>query len=225
MLISFDNKKNLKALVTTAAFGSDLHSCWVSQKSDKYEISYNRIDSTKETDRFRSMQPRLRAKIPKMLAYEDHPNYDYYIWADSRFSIGDDSAIERLVDKCIGVDACFFKHSARNSVQQELDFVISLMNIGNEYLLHRYAGEKMVDQVKYYNQDSSWEDNKLFECGIFIYSKSLIQNKNYNLMKEWFYHNCLWSVQDQLSLPYLLHKFSSSYKVLDGNVYSNSYFL
>ncbi len=26
-------------------------------------------------------------------------------------------------------------------------------------------------------------------------------------MKEWFYHNCIWSVQDQLSLPYLLHKF------------------
>ena len=42
-------------------------------------------------------------------------------------------------------------------------------------------------------------------------------------MKEWFYHNCLWSVQDQLSLPYLLQKFKTNYKLFKGNVYNNEY--
>ena len=214
----------IKVLVTTACFSSGLHSKWVDQKSDKYEIIFNRIDDYTESARIKSMSPRLRGKISKMIVWEDHPGYDYYIWADSSFSISDEKAIEILVDECIGVDACFFKHIARTSVKQELDFVLSLMEGGNQYLLDRYDGEKMKEQVEYYFKDHTWNDNYLFECGIFIYSKSVIENKNYNLMKEWFYQNCLWSVQDQLSLPYLIHKFNINYKLLPGNVYENKYF-
>ncbi len=213
-----------KVLVTTASFGSGLHSTWVPQKSSKYKIVYNRVSADTETERLKAMHPRLRAKIPKMIVWEDHPGYDYYIWLDSRFSILDEFAVERLVDDCLDVDACFFKHVARSSVKQEVDFVISLMEAGNEYLLDRYQGERMREQVDNYSKDITWKDDVLFECGTFIYSKSVVSNREHNLMKEWFYHNCIWSVEDQLSLPYLIHKFNTNYKTLDGNVYSNKYF-
>lgn len=213
-----------KVLVTTACFSSPLRSTWVDQKSDKYEIVLNRIDDSSDSARGKAMAPRLRGKISKMIIWENYPDYDYYIWADSIFSISDKNAIEKLVDECLDVDACFFKHVGRSSVKQELDFVLSLMSNGDQYLLNRYDGEKMKEQVEYYSKDQSWIDNYLFECGIFIYSKSVIENKNHNLMKEWFYQNCLWSVQDQLSLPYLVHKFNIKYKILPGNVYENSYF-
>lgn len=214
----------IKVLVTTACFSSGLHSKWVDQKSDKYKITFNRIDDYTESARVKAMAPRLRGKVSKMVIWEDHPGYDYYIWADSRFSIVNENAIEKLVDQCVGVDACFFKHTGRNSVRQEADFVLSLMADGNQYLLDRYYGERMEEQVEHYFKDTTWNDNKLFECGIFVYSKSVIENTDYNLMKEWFYQNCIWSVQDQLSLPYLIHKFNISYKVLPGNVYENEYF-
>jgi hypothetical protein len=213
----------MRVLVTTASFGSGLYSRWVDQKSDKYEIVFNRIDDQIESPRQKAMFPRLRGKIPKMIVWEDHPSYDYYIWMDAGFSISDESAIERMVDVCIDTDACFFKHSGRSSVKQELDHVISLIATDNQYLIDRYDGERMKEQVEHYSKNVHWIDNVLFECGTFIYSKNVIANRQYNLMKEWFYHNCIWSVQDQLSLPYLLHKFGTRYKLLEGNVYSNQY--
>jgi hypothetical protein len=213
----------MRVLVTTASFGKPLSSFWINQKSDKYEIVINRIDESIETNRSKSMLPRLRAKIPKMLSWENNNNYDYYIWIDSSFSLFNELSIERLVDYCIGSDICLFQHSSRNSVRQELDFVTTCMKDGNEYLISRYEGERMTEQVENYLKDSSWVDNVLFECGTFIYSKSIITNTNHNLMKEWFYQNCLYSVQDQLSLPYLIHKFNVNYKLFMGNVYSNEY--
>lgn len=214
----------IRVLVTTASFGSPLHSNWIDQVSDKYEIVFNRIDDRTESSRKRSMLPRLRGKIPKMIVWEDHPGYDYYIWIDASFSILNPLSIERMVDQCLnGVDICLFRHSSRHSVRQELDFVTSLMTMGNQYLVDRYEGERMIEQVKEYSKDDTWVDNILFECGTFIYSKDIVANKEYNVMKEWFYHNCIWSVQDQLSLPYLLHKFGIRYKLLEGNVYSNEY--
>jgi len=213
----------MKVLVTTASFGGVLHSRWVDQKSDKYEIVFNRIDDETESRRDKAMSPRLRGKIPKMIVWEDHPGYDYYIWMDAGFSISDESSIERMVDACIDTDACFFKHSGRHSVKKELDFVMSLIVTGNQYLIDRYEGERMKEQVESYSKDETWIDNILFECGTFIYSKNIVANTGYNVMKEWFYHNCIWSVQDQLSLPYLLHKFGIKYKLLEGNVYSNTY--
>jgi len=213
----------IKVLVTTASFGSELHSNWVNQISNRYEIVFNRIDDKTESPRIKAMLPRLRGKIPKMVVWEDHPGYDYYIWMDAGFSISDKSSVEKLVDKCIDIDACFFKHSSRRSVKQEMEFVTSLITMGNQYLTDRYEGERMKEQVDEYSKDASWIDNILFECGTFIYSKNIVANKEYNVMKEWFYHNCIWSVQDQLSLPYLLHKFGIRYKLLEGNVYSNKY--
>jgi hypothetical protein len=214
----------IRVLVSTALFGGELYSKWVDQVSDRYEIVFNRIDNKTESPRTKAMSPRLRGKIPKMVAWEDHPGYDYYIWMDAGFSILDPSAIERMVDQCLnGVDICLFRHSSRHSVKQELDFVVSLMHAGNQYLVDRYEGERMIEQVQSYSKDTTWVDNVLFECGTFIYSKDIVANKEHNVMKEWFYHNCIWSVQDQLSLPYLLHKFGIRYKLFEGNVYSNQY--
>jgi hypothetical protein len=213
----------MRVLVTTASFGGELHSKWVDQVSDRYEIVFNRIDDKTESPRKKAMSPRLRGKIPKIVVWEDHPDYDYYIWMDSSFSLLKTDAIEKMVDYCIGWDACFFKHPTRTSVKQELDFVVSLMHISNQYLLDRYEGERMIEQVESYSKDATWKDNLLIACGTFIYSKSIVENKEYNLMKEWFYQNCLWSVQDQLSFPYLLHKFKTNFRLFEENVYSNYY--
>lgn len=213
----------MKVLVTTASFSSPLYSIWVPQESNKYDITLNRISDETDSARPLAMHPRLRGKMPRMLAWEEHPGYDYYIWMDARFSLLDNKAIERMVDYCRDTDVCFFKHSQRSSVKSEVQFVLSLLNNKNQYILDRYREERIAEQLEHYQKDKTWDDNFLIESGTFIYSKNIVENKEYNLMKEWFYHNCLWSVQDQISLPYLLHKFKTKYKFFEDNVYHNKY--
>ena len=157
--------------------------------------------------RERAMHPRLAGKIPKMLAWETHPGYDYYLWIDSCFALSRSDAVAWFLDQVGDHDAAFFPHRYRASIAAELDFVMTGMRAGNEYLLDRYRGEDMTNQVAAYLSDPTFEDSRLFEAGAFIYSSRIVQDTRSNVMKEWFHQNCRWSVQDQLSLPYVLHQF------------------
>ena len=225
-----------RVLITSASFGSPLPDNIIQQESNTLEITVNRISdnsaklttdgltkSVAQADRINAMHPRLRAKMPKMLQWSDFPGYDYYIWVDSKLRMDNPKAAESLVKACSDKDACFFRHSARNSIRLELEHVIDNLNNGSQYLIDRYAGEDMAGQVSSYLADSNFVDHSLFECGAFVYSSRVVQNPNLNLFKEWFYHNCIWSVQDQLSLPYLLQKFEVKYGILEGTVYKNNY--
>ena len=225
-----------RVLITSASFGSPLPDNIIQQESNTLEITINRIsdnsaklttngltESVAQADRINAMHPRLRAKMPKMLQWSDFPGYDYYIWVDSKLRMDNPKAAESLVKACSDKDACFFRHSARNSIRLELEHVIDNLNNGSQYLIDRYAGEDMAGQVSSYLADSNFVDHSLFECGAFVYSSRVVQNPNLNLFKEWFYHNCIWSVQDQLSLPYLLQKFEVKYGILEGTVYKNNY--
>ena len=225
-----------RVLITSASFGSPLPDNIIQQESNTLEITINRIsdnsaklttngltESVAQADRINAMHPRLRAKMPKMLQWSDFPGYDYYIWVDSKLRMDNPKAAESLVKACSDKDACFYRHSARNSIRLELEHVIDNLNNGSQYLIDRYAGEDMAGQVSSYLADSNFVDHSLFECGAFVYSSRVVQNPDLNLFKEWFYHNCIWSVQDQLSLPYLLQKFEVKYGILEGTVYKNNY--
>jgi hypothetical protein len=97
------------------------------------------------------------------------------------------------------------------------------MENNDQYLIERYTGESFKEQVDEYLKDKTFVDDKLFACGFFAYSKKLVKNKDYNLMTDWFFHNCYWSIQDQLSLPYLLNKHKTDYKIFDFDIFSNKY--
>ena len=138
---------------------------------------------------------------------------DYYIWFDSSFKITSDSFVEDIIDFLGDYDICVHKHTYRSSIKSECDFVLQNMKNNDDYLIKRYNGERMLDQVNFYLEDKTFIDNNLFEMGFFVYSKNLVKNKNYNLLTDWFFHNCYWSIQDQLSFPYLIHKHNVNYKI------------
>ena len=56
-----------------------------------------------------------------------------------------------------------------------------------------------------------------------MYNPRIVENKEHNVLKEWFYQNCLYSVQDQLSLPYVLQKFNIQIKFADTSIYDCKY--
>ena len=204
--------------------GSPLTSEWCPQTPAGLEIVFQRITDEVVPLRTGAMHARLQAKIPKMLAWDTDPGFDYYVWLDSTISIVRPDAIQWIVDYCDGVDVTFFKHSKRSSIRSELAFMEQQLKRGDHYLIDRYHNEPLAEQVAHYLQDPDFDDSVLFECGVFVYSSRLVKDKKLNLLKEWFDQNCRWSVQDQLSLPYALSKVECSHRVFDTTIFDNPYF-
>jgi len=210
--------------ISTAKFGGEeLKKSIPEQINDNYEIELISYHDNNTKSRSNSLHPRTKGKIPKMLEWLDF-DADYYIWMDAPMNFITND-IGNLVEKSIeDFDICLFKHPLNSSIKKELYSVENEIGNGNQYHISRYEGEYMQEQVNSYLEDPSFIDDNLFACGFFIYSRKLIENRNYNLMTDWFFHNCYWSIQDQLSLPYLLHKHNTKWKTFQiGDVYNNQF--
>lgn len=207
-----------KIRLITASFGTDKKQLTINApliyKDYSIDVVYYNNDNT--ASRINSLHPRTKGKIPKMMEWYEHPDYDYYIWIDSKFTILE-GFLENLFEfiNVSDADLFFFNHPQRDSIKDELDFMMEMMKNGSPYLLRRYEGEEMEKQVNTYLADESFVDDKLFYCGLFMYKRSLVENKHTNIMIDWLLHCVLYSIQDQLSFPYLLHKYKVKYKVYD----------
>jgi len=214
-----------KVHIITANFGtSDLTQIKLPHNhTSKHEITFSCYNDENTDSRLNSLHPRLKGKIPKMLGWMNK-QADFYIWLDASFEITSPTFVDDLIEQLGDKDICLFNHSVRSSISSEFAFVMDNITL-NPYLSSRYGGESMQSQINSYLSDITFEDSKLFEMGFFIYSKKLIQNKDYNVMTDWFFHNCYYSVQDQLSFPYLLHKHNVNYTTfpIDQTVYRNPY--
>jgi len=204
-----------KIRLISAAFGGDQKelNITIPLSNENYSCDVVLYNDTNTPSRANSLHPRLKGKIPKMLEWLESPDYDYYIWVDSTFTIYD-GFLEKIMQYAEeDFDLFLFAHTRRTSIRAELDHLNNKLKAGNKYLTDRYGGERMDDQVALYLCDKSFRDDQLYFGGCFMYSKKLVGNSDYNLMTDWFLHNTIYSIMDQLSLPYLLHKHQTKYKV------------
>lgn len=217
-------KSKKKVVIISADFGNNSNFEFIIPEQVNCNFSYEILSFNDKNTRSRNLalHPRTKGKIPKMLQWME-TEADYYIWLDSKFKIISQNFINDIIDQIKGYDLVLFNHPNRTSIKNECDFVINGMKNNDRYLLDRYIGEKMEEQVNEYLKDKTFVDNKLFSLGFFVYSKNLIKNRDYNIMTDWFFHNCYWSIQDQLSFPYLLHKHKTNYKVFEFNIFKNEY--
>jgi hypothetical protein len=207
--------------IISCNFGSDQKVPEFPQQNGNYEVIVSHYDESNYPSRKNSLHPRLKGKIPRMLNYK-WVDADYYIWMDHKFVITSSEFIEWMISNLKGKPIAFFQHYARGSIREELDFMVELINNGDRYLLDRYDGEDMISQVESYLKDDTFIDDKLFATGIFIYTKELIE-KHPNILSDWFMENVLCSVQDQLSLPYVLHKHKVDFTIIDSHILYNPY--
>jgi hypothetical protein len=189
-------------------------------------VDFFYYDDANTPARTTAMKPRLQAKIPKMLGFEMEPGYEYYVWADAVITLRNHQCIEAAIDRIEGKDILLFRHQdGRKSVEEELDFMIAHMNgeTGNEYaqtyLNERYESEPIVAQVRSYLSEEQFEDNKLYSAGFFVYKNTARMRRT---MKEWFYECARWSVQDQLSLPFVLSNNDIDVETIDEEITNNS---
>ncbi len=153
---------------------------------------------------------RLIAKIPKILFYKIVPqDYEYYIWCDSKFTLqqGFLCYILDLIKNHRDKDLISYSHSERSSIQLELDYMkFYMINHHSKSLNSKYNLAEMEKQVFFYKKDQRFVDVSLYELGIIIYSNKILNKKGF--LEEWYAHNFYFTIQDQLSFPYLiaLHK-------------------
>lgn len=171
--------------------------------------------------RHNTMTPRLKAKIPKMLEWRS-VNADWYVWMDSSVRIKDSiKDLPAMILDCAGNNKlCLFRHTAGHTIKEEAERVLMSIKNNHQYLIKRYSGEPILEQLIHYYGDPDFQDNQLFATTFFAYHRTVI-----DLMQEWFQHNIQWSTQCQISFPYVLQKFGYKYSLLDGTVNKgNPYF-
>ena len=216
----------MKICVSTANLGNIdqdglLHT--LQRTPDTWSVDFFGYNDSNFPPRRGALHPRLQAKIPKMLAHELNPGYDYYIWLDGTIAMTQPDSITWLIEKCLDHDMALFQHPFRRSIKEEAEYCYAEMRSGNSYLIERYQGEPMWEQVAHYMADPGFDDHTLFACGVFAYSGSIVQDEP-NVMKDWFHHNARYSVQDQLSLPFLIQKHRIRYRLIEEGIFSNKYF-
>lgn len=214
-------------LLITAAFGGNTKELVIEHSLSNNDYSFFKAcyNDSNTQSRVNSLHPRLKGKIPKMMGWQDAPDFDYYIWVDSTFTILDGFVEHMMEFVNEDYDLFLFAHTKRNSIKDELDYINLKMSQGVKYMIDRYEGESINQQVELYLSDETFIDNTLFAGGCFMYSNRLVQNKNYNMMTDWFLHNTLYSIQDQLSLPYLIHKHQIKHKVYPHILMKNNFLI
>lgn len=216
--------------LSTASFGINQSELTIKTplKYKDYKIDIACYNNFNTKTRSSSLTSRLKGKIPKMMEWYNHPGYDYYIWIDSKFTILE-GFLEALFQYEDEGDFFLFSHPERSSIQDEIDFMKFHMTNAKAPLFHylntRYNGESIAEQVNLYLEDPNFVDNQLFSLGCFMYSKALVANINNNIMKDWLIHNVLYSIQDQLSLPYLLQQHNVNYKVYPESLLTNNFLI
>jgi len=199
----------MKACVITANIGN----------FDSPKSPISDMFSYTDSDFSRDLQPRLKSKYFKMCSHWLQPKYDLHIWVDSSFEVRE-GFIEWMIEQLGDADCAFVKHPWNTSIGEEVVNTHNSVVDGDEYAKSRYAGENMVDQVKSYLQDGFPMDFGLFCGGIFI--RKNIPHVNH-AFDHWYIENIKWSMQDQLSLPYILWKHNLSLKVIDSDLYGGPY--
>lgn len=159
-------------------------------------------DRPMETDHWRvldvlpdSDDPRLMAKLYKVLGPQmtDLKPYDVTIWLDSNIEIVNPDFIdEALAD--LGPDGfALHRHSYRDDLMEEARYTAQYMR--------KYDGQPILQQAQHYTDEGIPAHGGLWSCASMARTRS---EKLDRAMQDWWHEIEEWSLQDQLSLPYVL---------------------
>ena len=180
--------------------------------SDTVEVSTAYYTDSNTPSRHLAMHPRLKSKIPKMMEWRNIDS-DWYVWIDSSLKLKNNFLdLPAQILKVAGDNPLvLFRHTAGTSIREEAQRVLISMKNNHEYLIKRYTGEPIQEQVTYYYGDPNFQDNQLFATGFFAYHRSATP-----MLQEWFNHTIMWSLQCQISFPYVLQKSGLKYSIFEG---------
>jgi hypothetical protein len=158
---------------------------------------------------------RMRAKFPKMSSHSIAATAAFraFAWIDASVQVHDDGFVPWLIARLGDADAAFFYHPSRATVQDELDYCIGALEASDHpmtatsantqrYVHSRYAREPIRAQMASYARAGfNASAFPLLAAGVFIRRNSPRVNAAFD---RWLLETVRWSVQDQLSLGFVL---------------------
>jgi hypothetical protein len=143
----------------------------------------------------RSSAPRLDAKRPKIIGPQSDPlsRYKATIWLDASLEILTPAFAEAFAD----LGSCglaFFHSSSLGCIHHE-----ALISVG----MPKYAGQPIMEQAAHYENEGHPKCSGLWPTGVIGRARSPRVDA---VMADWMTENETWTLQDQISLPYVLHR-------------------
>lgn len=156
--------------------------------------------------------PRLASKKPKMMPWL-YTDCDAAVFADASIEFVNDGFRKWAESVLTGNDLVVWSHpEGRTCLRQEA-------LVCQDW--PKYASYPIKEQVQHYSDMGMPQEWGLFACGVIGW-KFTDEAKQFGEL--WLREQHDWSIQDQVSLPYLLWREGKRFTVWPANQYQNPYF-
>lgn len=160
-----------------------------------------------------NLSPRLAAKRPKMLPFE-FLDLDIVVWLDAAFEIVGDGFKEFCEDSVAWHDFVVWDHPDRHlrpDAYAEGNF---------SSFMDKYRGQNIEGQLAHYVSEGLPAGSGLWACGTIAWrNKESVKTFG----RAWYEENVAWTIQDQISFPYLVWKLQPNFGVFPAHEYENPY--
>jgi hypothetical protein len=205
-----DKTENRKSIaVITAIFGSYDDVPPVPKGFDEAVlVSDKKIDSDWRNIVIESKQtPRLSAKLPKFRP-DKFTKCNSSVWVDASMRDDSDWLLEASLEKLRFYDLVLFRHPQRDNILEEMLESIKM---------DKYFNQPIVQQVRNYQLLGFKDDVGLWAGGVIARNHN---SNNITFGDQWLEQNENWSIQDQISLPYIIWKNKIEVGTFDEDQYT-----
>ena len=151
--------------------------------------------------------PRLNAKIPKC-----RPDFflstNKTVWVDASMKVDSKWLLRQTKNHISDNSIVLFRHPERSSILQESSYCANF---------EKYRNWPIQQQVNFYKSLGFKDDFGLWAGGLLIRNSS---EEMIDFGNSWLIENFIWSIQDQISLPYLAWKQDLNLIPLTENLYN-----
>lgn len=150
------------------------------------------------------LHPRMAAKVAKCEPWR-YTDDDLVIWVDGNIVPTTDRFLEHLIDSSTG-PISQYRHPHRDCITDE-----AKVSAG----MDKYRGQRVIEQAAHYMDRGHPAHWGLWATGIIVYRYPFPTI----LGAYWLAEQCAWTVQDQISQPYLLHMYGLMPTTIPGDIY------
>jgi len=214
-----------KAVIITANLGSfDPEYSWAPQFPPAgWEIERRHFNDANFPPRYKAMTSRMQPGILKMFGWQVLPGYDAYIWVDTSRTVTDRYYASWMLAYLDGADMALYRHPLRNTIEAEARYMLARMKDPTQrrsrYLISRYDGEWIEEQLAAIKADDAFEDKILYASTALAYRPTRSVRA---AMTEWWHHKTRYLLHDQLALPYVVWRHGCKVNLIEESVYAET---